>query len=315
MAGFVQKQRKNHVTTRSETTATLQILAAGCLWGLVGPLVKLMGDAGGSAEDIAFVRMAMAFVIMGVITLVKFGPEAFALSKRSLLACLALGVVSNGIYNVVYSLAIKEAGITVSAVLLNSAPVFTVLASVLMFGERAGLKKVAALGINVLGCCLAATHGHLDLTSLSLLGVLCGVASGFTYGMAAIITRLAGPSTNTYAMSTYSYLFATLTIGAIFHPWTSSGVFNQGVLGYGFLLAFIPTSLAYLVYYKGVLGMKETSRVPVFASVEMIATAIVSALFFGEALDLATVAGIALVIASIALMTLKGKNEGNSTAN
>lgn len=273
----------------------------------MGPLVKLMEGAGGSAESIAFVRMAMAFVIMGAITLAKFGPGAFRMSKRCLLACLALGVISNGLYNVAYSLAIKEAGITVSAVLLNSAPVFTVLASVLVLGERIGAKKAVALLVNILGCCLAATHGQLDLASLSVVGVLCGIASAFTYGIAAIITRLSGPSTNTYAMSTYSYLFAALTIGVLFQPWSDGSLCNEGVLEYGFLLALIPTSLAYLVYYKGVLKMKETSRVPVFASVEMISTAILGALFFGEALDFATVAGITLVIASIALMTLKKK--------
>ena len=291
----------------SQTVATFQILLAGCLWGLVGPLVKLMEGAGGSAEGIAFVRMAMAFAIMGTITLLKFGPEAFRISKRCLLACLALGVVSNGLYNVAYSLAIKEAGITVSAVLLNSAPVFTALASVLVLGERIRARKAVALLINILGCCLATTHGQLDLASLSVVGVLCGIASAFTYGIAAIITRLSGPSTNTYAMSTYSYLFAAITIGVLFQPWNNGNLCNEGVLGYGFLLALIPTSLAYLVYYKGVLKMKETSRVPVFASVEMISTAIVSALFFGEALDFATVAGISLVIGSIALMALQKK--------
>ena len=48
------------------------------------------------------------------------------------------------------------------------------------------------------------------------------------------------------------------------------------------LLALIPTSLAYLLYYKGILKMKETSKVPIIASVEMIATAIISVAFFGE---------------------------------
>ena len=287
----------------TEATASLQILAAGVLWGLVGPLVKLMEWAGADAGTMAFVRMGMAFAIMGAITLAKFGPAAFRLTKRELAAVIVLGVVSNGLYNVVYGLAIQNSGITVSAVLLNSAPVFTVIASVIVFREGVGAKKVLALAINILGCCLAATHGQLDLSSLSALGILCGIASAFTYGIAAVITRVSGPGTNTYVMSTYSYLFAALTCGVLFQPWTSRSITNPEVLGWGFLLALIPTSLAYLIYYKGVLKMRETSKVPVFASVEMIATAILSAIFFGEVINAATLLGIALVILSIGIMS------------
>ena len=291
----------------TEATATLQILLAGCLWGLVGPLIKLMEWAGSDAASTSFIRMAMAFAIMGVITLAKFGPSSFKLSRRGLVAVVVLGMFCNGVYNLVYSLAIQNAGITVSAVLLNSAPVFTVIASVIIFREGIGPRKVLALLVNIAGCCLAATHGQLDLASLSVLGILCGIASAFTYGMAAIVTRLSGPSTNAYVMSTYSYLFAAITVAIAFQPWESAALYKPEVLGFGFLLALIPTSIAYLVYYKGVLKMRETSKVPVFASVEMIATALLSAAFFGEALNAATLLGIALVIFSIGLMSLKRK--------
>ncbi len=291
----------------SEAVATLQILFAGVLWGLVGPLIKLMEWAGADAFTMSFLRMGMAFLIMGAITLAKFGPSVFRISTRELVAVVVLGVFCNGIYNIVYGLAIQNAGITVSAVLLNSAPVFTVIASVIVFREGLSARKVIALVINILGCCLAATHGQLDVSSLSVLGILCGIASAFTYGMAAIITRLSGPSTNTYVMSTYSYLFAILPAAILFQPWTNPACSKPEVLCLGFLLALVPTSLAYLIYYKGVLKMRETSKVPVFASVEMIATAIVSALFFGEVLNAPTLLGIALVILSIGLMSLRRK--------
>ena len=289
----------------TEATATLQILLAGALWGLVGPLIKLMEWSGSDAASTSFIRMTMAFAIMGVITLAKFGPSSFKLSRRELIAVVVLGVFCNGVYNLVYSLAIQYAGITVSAVLLNSAPVFTAIASVIIFREGLGARKVLALFVNILGCCLAATHGQLDLASISVLGILCGIASAFTYGMAAVVTRLSGPGTNAYVISTYSYLFAAITVAAVFQPWGNEALYNPQVLSFGFLLALIPTSIAYLIYYKGVLKMRETSKVPVFASVEMIATALVSVAFFGEVLNAATLLGIVLVIVSIGMMSLK----------
>lgn len=245
-----------------ETLAILQILSAGILWGLVGPLVKMMELHGSTAASTSFIRMLFAFLIMTAFTAMKFGPKALIVDKRTLVACAVLGVVSNGIYNMFYTMAIANAGIAVSAVLLNTAPIFTTVFSMLIFHEGISLLKVIALCINVVGCSLAATGGQLNLETLSVLGVSCGIASGFTYGMAAIITRIAGSATNTYVMSAYSYLFATISVLILFQPWTCPESYNAATIAYGFLLALIPTSLAYLLYYKGILKMKETSKVP-----------------------------------------------------
>ena len=291
----------------TETKAVFQILIAGILWGLVGPLVKLMELSGSTVEVTSFLRMGFAFLIMGGITVAKFGWKSLLVSKRILILCIALGVISNGIYNVVYSLAIANAGIAVSAVLLNTAPIFTILLAVILFKEGINVLKIVALVVNVVGCSLAATGGQFDLATISVFGILCGIAAGFTYGVAAIITRLTGVGTNTYVISTYSYLFATITIILFFQPWSNAESFTAPVIGYGFILALIPTSLAYLLYYQGILNMKETSKVPIIASVEMVATAIISVVFFNEYLSLVAILGIVLVIVSIALMNVKRK--------
>lgn len=217
-----------------ETLAILQILSAGILWGLVGPLVKMMELHGSTAASTSFIRMLFAFLIMTAFTAMKFGPKALIVDKRTLVACAVLGVVSNGIYNMFYTMAIANAGIAVSAVLLNTAPIFTTVFSMLIFHEGISLLKVIALCINVVGCSLAATGGQLNLETLSVLGVSCGVASGFTYGMAAIITRIAGSATNTYVMSAYSYLFATISVLILFQPWTCPESYNAATIAYGF---------------------------------------------------------------------------------
>ena len=49
-----------------ETIAMLQILAAGTLWGLVGPLVKLMELNGSTAASTSFIRMTMAFLTLSM---------------------------------------------------------------------------------------------------------------------------------------------------------------------------------------------------------------------------------------------------------
>lgn len=289
----------------SEAKAMLNVFAAGVLWGLVGPLVKLMEMSGSTAGATSFVRMLFAALIMGAFTIWKVGLKSFKLDWKTLAWCAALGIICNGIYNIVYTMAIANAGIAVSAVLLNTAPIFTTIASVLLFREGVSLLKVLALAVNVVGASLAATGGQFDLAVISIFGILCGVASAFTYGMAAIFSRMAGSGTNSYVMTTYSFVFAALSVAIFSQPWQTPEAFNLSVLGYGFILALLPTSIAYLIYYKGVLSMRETSKVPVIASVEMVATSLVSVTFFGEALNAVAIAGIVLVIASIAMMSIK----------
>ena len=73
-----------------ETLAILQILSAGILWGLVGPLVKMMELHGSTAASTSFIRMLFAFLIMTAFTAMKFGPKALIVDKRTLVACAVL---------------------------------------------------------------------------------------------------------------------------------------------------------------------------------------------------------------------------------
>lgn len=298
---------------KAEHTAALQVLFAGILWGLIGPLVKLMEYAGSTAELTAFLRMAFAFLIMGAISLIKFGPRSFKVDLKTLISCAALGIITNGVYNVAYNIAIEQTGMAISAVLMNTAPVFTTIFSVLLFHEGVTLLKVCALLINIVGCSLAATGGNFDVATLSVLGIACGVLSGLTYGLAAIIARIAGGGANSYVMSTYSFLFAALSVGVVCQPWEALGNANAEVMGYGFLLALVPTSLGYLIYYKAVMKIEETSRVPVYTSIEIVATAIMGVAFFNEVLNGVALMGVAMVLVSIALMNLHPKKKSCPT--
>lgn len=275
------------------------IFVTGCLWGSIGLFIRLMSDAGASAALISFLRVAFAFVILAVVTVARSGISAFRVSGRTLLFSAALGLVCHGIYNVFYSWAVTLAGVTVSAVLLRIAPVFTAIISVLCFQEKITRRKCFALAINVIGCVLAATGGHFDGALLSLTGILCGVAAGLCYALSAIFGRLAGENSDPFVVSTYSYLFAAVFLGMFLRPWAQPIHVTPAILGLGFLYALIPTAIAYLLYYRGLQQIRESSRVPVLASMETVVAAVIGGLVLGEELSLARYLGIAVVMASI----------------
>lgn len=278
------------------------IFLAGCLWGSIGLFIRLMSDAGASAAAISFLRMALAFIILLVVTLVRSGATAFRVSGKTIFLSAALGLICHGIYNVFYSWAVMRIGVTVSAVLLNIAPVFTAILSAVFFHERITSRKCAALILNVVGCVLAATGGQFTAASLSVSGILFGIAAGLCYALTAIFGKLAGEGCDPFVISTYSYLFAALFLGLFMRPWATAVTITPTIAGIGFLYALIPTAIGYLLYYRGVQQMRESSKVPVIASMETVTAAILGVTILGEQLSAIHYLGIAIVLCSILWM-------------
>ncbi len=290
---------------KTEFKGYLLILAGGAIWGTIGPFIKLMADFGASSLLISFLRMLFAFIIMLGITLYKFRLSALRISLKELIGCALLGLICHGIYNVFYTLAVTLTGVTISAVLLNIAPIFTAFISYMFLHEPMTVRKIIAFIINIVGCALTVTNGNIDISNFSLYGVLCGISAGICYALTAIIALLTGRNTNVFTLSTYSYFFAALFLAMYEAPWNDIHLYNSNILVLGFLFALIPTAIAYVLYYQGVQYVKETSRVPVIASVETLVAAILGIIFFQEQLHYASSFGIVMVFFSIWLINKK----------
>lgn len=294
----------------SEQLGYIEVLIGGTLWGFIGMFVLEMSKLGASSEMTSFLRMSFAFVILALITIAMYGIKVFKVSRKTLFVCILLGLVCHGIYNIFYNIAVVETGITTGAVLLNVAPVFTAAASRILFKEKITPQKAVALAINIVGCVLAVTGGNISLSGLSVAGILFGIGAGFCYSMTAIIGRLAGDMTNAFVMSTYSYLAAAVFIAIFMHPWSGTGM-NAGILIWGFLYALIPTAIGYIFYYNGVQKIKESSKVPVFASTETVAAAIIGIVLYHEQIGAINIIGIILVLFSVVLMNIRRPGNEN----
>ncbi|MCQ2492491.1 MAG: DMT family transporter [Lachnospiraceae bacterium] len=289
-----------NVTTNNQWRGYAFVLLGCAFWGTIGVFVKLMGNCGSTSELTSFLRMFFAFLIMLVITIVKDGVGAFKIEKRAMLACALLGLICQGIYNVCYSLAVMKAGVSVGAILLNVAPVFTAILSLMLFREKIGLKKWTSIVLKIAGCLLASgAFAVLNTKGATLSGILFGVAAGCCYALTPILSKIAGKQVNVFVMSTYSYLFAALFLGIATKPWTANAITNPKVLGLGVLFALIPTAIGYVLYYEGVNQITETSKVPVFASSETVFAIIFGILIFQESFGFVNGIGILLIFISI----------------
>ncbi|MGN1319268.1 MAG: DMT family transporter [Lachnospirales bacterium] len=288
-----------------ENKGYLLVVLAGGLWGSIGLFINLMTKCGSSIELTGFLRMFFSFVILFMVSVLKYGIKVFKISKKSLLYCGLLGILCHGIYNVFYNYAVVISGVMVSAVLLNIAPVFTAILSVLFFRERFTFFKFIALIINIFGCMLTATGGNFNIVSLSIFGILCGVGAGFCYSLTSVLGKFAGENNNPFVISTYSYLFAAVFFGFYMIRGGFNIYINQNIITLGILYALIPTSIGYLLYYSGVARIKENSKVPILASGESVVAAIIGIFLLNENINYISIIGIILTLFSILLIQSK----------
>ena len=294
----------------SELKSFAKIFITGCLWGSIGLFVKLMEDQGSSPSYTSFLRLFFGALFLAVITLIFDGPKAFRIGRRTLLSCVLLGVVCQGIFNILYSTSVSMNGMSVGSVLLYSAPIFTSIASMLLFRERLNYLKWIALLLNVAGCTLTATGGDFSAASIAPMGLLVGVGAGFAYGMTAVIGKIAmREEASPFAVATYNLLFGCVFIAIARRPWSTVGQpFNARLLLYGLLFGLIATALAYAFYFSGLSKISQASKVPVVASVEPVVATVIGAAVFDERVTAVKLAGIGLVLLSILMFSGKAEN-------
>lgn len=282
------------------------IMLSGILWGTIGLFVKVLDAKGSTSEYTTFMRMFFAFLLLLAITLAKEGTASFRIGRNTLISCALLGFVSMSLNNLCYTNAVNRLGMSLAAAILYMAPIFTSIQSKLFFHEKVGRNKLIALAFNVIGCVLAATGGRLSLEGVSVIGLLFGIGAAFAYSTQNIFGRLATDEASPFVVATYNFFFAAAFTLVVARPFsTIDDPFDPQLLIWGLLFGLIPTTIAYLLYFAGIQGLTETSKVPVFCSLELVVATVLGAVLFSENLPPASLAGTALILVSIMLMNRK----------
>lgn len=285
-----------------------QAFLTGVLWGTSGIFVRGMQAGGADSLLISFLRVFFSVFLMAAACLILDGRGGFRASRRVLLYCVLIGAVTDVGFNLFYNEAVALTGMAEAAVLLNTAPVFTAVLSRLVFREKLGARKILAIGLDIAGCVLTAS----DLSALAsggaggrfpFFGLFCGLMSGFCYGWLPIFGRLASDDASPNTVNFYSYLAGLCMLGLLPSNWKGLAACGPSVLGYGVLYALIPTAAASLFYMNGMKKIRETSRVPVFTSVEIAVAALIGTIWFEEPMSLWNWVGILMVLGSIAVMS------------
>ena len=301
------------------TTGYFYVLMAGVLWGSIGFFVRKLNEIGADTALTSFMRIFCAWIILIFILSamsLRSGKIFFRISKKGLIQCLIMGVVTQAMFNASYSGCINTVGVAMGSVLLYTAPVFVCIMSKLFFKENINARKGISLVINLLGCFIMVTGGDLGVLKVSGIGVLLGIGAGFFYAMVTILGKFASDEVNPFTMVFYNFLFGWISLAIFTNPLPKMAAISGP---YFWLLAFgyglIPTVGSYLFYMNGISHDLELSRVPIIASVEPVIATLIGLLVFHENIGIINALGLIIVLFSIVLMNAGGNKEKTETGS
>ena len=307
--------KAKEATLKRSNLGYVLVLIAALMWGTIGIFVNGISALGVSSQSMAAFRLLSGAILMAPVLAFMgcqggaregktSGPMTlFKASPKELVPCALVGIVGLGVANTCYYECMGEVGMSTASVLLYTSPVFGVMLGRVLYCEDVTPNKLVAIVFNIVGCVLAVTSGDLSGFHFSVWGVVSGVIAGLCGALLAVFSRMATKTLHPLAVTFWGFVFGGCFMAALSTPWSdvAAAMSPQLILlfaGFG----FIPTALAYIFYMQGLSMDLETSKVPVVASFETVATVLVGIGIYAESAGAIKVLGIVLVLTSILIM-------------
>lgn len=248
---------------------------------------------------IAFYRMAIATALLAPAAIALKRREIAAL-KRKDLALLLLGGFFLAVHFGAWITSLKYIPISTSVVLVNSHPLFVVVASYLFLGEKPHRRSLAGTAVGLVGMIVIAHDalGDVQLAlkgdGLALLGALAVVGYFIIGRKARTRISLLGYVTPLYAVCALLLLLWVLAAREPLYPYSATQ------WAYFAALAVVPTILGHTVFNWAIKHVRPSAISLAFLG-EPVAASVLAFFFFAQRPPLATLVGGALVLAGVYL--------------
>ena len=278
------------------------------IFGTVGIFVRNIGLPSGS---VAFFRGIIGAVFLCAIMLIK-GRKFDLTAIRKNLALLAASGVCIGINWILLFEAYRYTTVAAATVCYYLSPVFVIIASALLLGERLTLKKVLCAAVALCGVVLVS--GVLTDGFGQLKGVLLAVGAAVFYSGVVMINKYLR-DISSYDMTVVQLASAALTIlpYTLFCEDLSPQEFTGKTLVLLLVLGAVHTGLAYVLYFGAVSNLPAQTAA-IFSYIDPACAVIFSAILLPDPVTPYGIAGAVLVLGSTLFCDLPvGRKWGKSS--
>ena len=279
----------------------------GCLAGVcygTNPLGALkLYDYGFSPETVLCYRFAFAALVLGVTLLACRLP--FKVKRREFLTLLLLGFLFAVCAQTLYaSFNFMDAGLASTLLFLYPLEVAVIMG--LCFKEKLSAKTAISIIISLAGLALLYRGGEGGV-ALSTIGLLLVFVSSLSYAIYIVVVNRARFLTSSIKITFYVVtfcLFFMLLYAVLFGSGLPPVPATAGQWGWGLMLGFVPTYLSLVLMAKAIKIVGSTPTA-ITGALEPLTAVCIGVFVFGEAMTLRLAAGIALILASVVLITFR----------
>jgi len=302
MAVDAEKMRRGALASRS---GSLLLVLAATIWGAQGILMRFLLADGLAPMVLLASRLGIAGLVAAAWGALDLKRQRVARADVPLLLVFGLLVLPVSYGAFLWSVTVLPVGV---AVMLNyTAPVYTVLCAVPLFGERLGLPRVAAMVLAVAGCVLMAGMGTgLGGGRLTAGAVAVGLLAGVTYAVNILAAKLAVGRIGARALASWGLFLAGAELCII----EARNLHTLAVLdatGWAMLLAIaiVGVVVANTLYFMGVERV-DAGQASIITTVEPLCAVLFAYVFLGERLSALQLAGGAMIVAGAVLAQGRG---------
>lgn len=286
------------------------ILAAGILWGCTGYFVRVLSEIGFNSLQMVTIRLSLAALCFISMAFIR-GIRKIKVSKKHLPLLFSTGFFGVFSLSVTYLLSMQASSLSLAAILMYTAPIFVMLASLFLFKEKMTTLKVLSLILASVGLVFVSGILKGD-ANVTFMGVVWGILSGITYGSYSIFGKYVLKHYDSYILTVWAFItagFCSLFVSDIPDIFIKISTNAQWyhvvlILVMGFVTAFLP----FLLYSYGLSKLNATNAI-ILASVEPLVASLVGIFIFKEATDLFSVIGIFIILAAVVLASLKAESK------
>jgi drug/metabolite transporter (DMT)-like permease len=256
---------------------------------------------------IALLRCALGASLLWTVLLIG----GYSLPPRRLAPwMLLLAMLNNAVPFTFFAWGERTVPSNMAAVLNATVPIWTVLFSILVYRDHAGLRTIAGVLLSFAGVViviigqsgLSATH---EASAGMLFGIIIIALAAVSYAIATLVAKTKLRGLDPMGLATTQLSLATALLLPVGLAGEHPSALHAGPIGAVVVLGFAGSGVAYLLYYRLLEEISPTQLVGV--TYLMPIWGLFWGLFAHESIGLSACVGVAVTIVGLALMNRQTK--------
>ena len=291
------------------------IVVGASFWGVIGVFSRQLNDRGLDSIQVTEVRCIVTAIALAVI-LLFYDKKLLKIDPKDIWMFIGTGVIGIISFNVLYFEAAKIVSLSMTSVLLYTAPFFVVIMSMFIFKEKLTGQKGISLVLAFAGCLLISNLiGSSD--GFNGKGFLLGLGSGIGYALYTVFSKIALRKYHPFTLTFYTFLVAGIALIPFSDlPHMADVAVNvDGALMWMLALGLLITTLPYFLYNFGLNGL-DAGVASVIAFIEPMVATIAGFLIYNEEPTVFNYLGIISILAAVVLLNIPfSRDDADKTAD